>query len=68
MVDWSQSNVLAVALAQKVYIWNANTSQVHELVDLGERNRVTSVSWTSASNGDHLAVGTYDGALQIWDI
>ena len=46
LVDWSSSNVLAVALAQSVYIWNANTNQHHELVDLGERNRVTSVSWS----------------------
>lgn len=46
LVDWSATNILAVALAQHVYIWNANTSSVHELVDLGERNRVTSVSWS----------------------
>ena len=46
LVDWSSSNILAVALAHRVYIWNANTSSVCELVDLGERNRVTSVSWS----------------------
>ena len=39
---------------------------MHELVDLGERNRVTSVSWSQ--KGTHLSVGTYDGAVQIWDI
>lgn len=46
LVDWSQQNALAVALGQNVFIWNANTSSVTPLVDLGERNRVTSVSWS----------------------
>ena len=61
LVDWSSANTLAVALAQHVYIWNANTSQVCKLVDLGERNRVTSVSWSQ--KGTHLSVGTYDGQV-----
>ena len=59
LVDWSSANTLAVALAQHVYIWNANTSSVCQLVDLGERNRVTSVAWSQ--KGTHLSVGTYDG-------
>lgn len=66
LVDWSSANTLAVALAQHVYIWNANTSSVCELVDLGERNRVTSVAWSQ--KGNHLSVGTYDGKVQIWDV
>ena len=35
-------------------------------MDLGERNRVTSVSWSQ--RGSHLSVGTLDGQVQIWDI
>ena len=66
LVDWSQQNALAVALGQTVFIWNANTSSVTQLVDLGERNRVTSVSWSQ--RGSHLSVGTLDGQVQIWDI
>ena len=37
-----------------------------QLVDLGERNRVTSVAWSQ--KGTHLSVGTYDGQVQIWDV
>jgi cell division cycle 20-like protein 1, cofactor of APC complex len=66
LVDWSQSNALAVALGQSVYIWNANTSNVTELVDLGPRNQVTSVSWSQ--KGNHLSVGTLEGTVQIWDV
>lgn len=46
LVDWSSSNILAVALGQAVYIWNACTSTVSQLCDLGEDNQVTSVSWS----------------------
>ena len=35
LVDWSSLNSVAVALRNKVYIWNGNTTQVSELVDLG---------------------------------
>ena len=38
LVDWSLSNILAVALGSSVYIWNACTSTVSQLCDLGEDN------------------------------
>lgn len=56
LVDWSSTNILAMALGQYVYVWNANTSAVCELVDLGQLKRVTSVSWSQ--NGQFLSVGT----------
>lgn len=61
LVDWSQQNALVVALGTAVYIWNANTSSVTQLVDLGPRNQVTSVSWSQ--KGSHLSVGTLEGAV-----
>jgi WD40 repeat protein len=61
LVDWSIQNALAVALGQTVFIWNANNQNVTKLVDLGERNRVTSVSWSQ--KGAHLSVGTLDGQV-----
>ena len=59
LVDWSSANMLAVALGQCVYTWNANTSKVTTLVDLGERCLVTSVAWSE--KGTHLSVGTQTG-------
>ena len=46
LVDWSASNVLAVALGSAVYIWNACTSSVGMLCDVGESDGITAVSWS----------------------
>jgi cell division cycle 20-like protein 1 (cofactor of APC complex) len=66
LMDWSAENALGVALDRSVYIWNANTESVTELVRLPELNQVTSVAWSQ--QGKHLSVGTLDGQLQIWDV
>ena len=36
LVDWSSQNILAVALESSVYVWNATTSTVQELCDVGD--------------------------------
>lgn len=66
LVDWSQTNILAVALGQAVYIWNACTSTVSQLCDLGDDNQVTSVAWSQRSS--HLCIGNKVGEIQIWDV
>ena len=69
LVDWSANNTLAVGLGKCVYLWNASTSQVTKLHDLGQLSpdhHVTSVSWSHT--GAHLAVGTSKGILQLWDV
>lgn len=68
LVDWSQSNQLAVALGTSVYIWNANTANVSELTNIGDSNQVTSVAWSEINRGNYLSVGTLDGKVQIWDV
>lgn len=65
LLDWSSGNVLAVGLGNCVYMWNASTSRVTKLLDLGGEDAVTSVGWSQ--RGGHLAVGTNKGDLQIWD-
>ncbi|CAM8941114.1 unnamed protein product [Rhodiola kirilowii] len=68
LVDWSSLNVLAVGLGNCVYLWNASSSKVTKLCDLGDESSddsVCSVSW--AQRGTHLAVGTSNGKLQLWD-
>lgn len=66
LVDWSAKNILAVALDNLVYVWNATTSSVKELCSLGDHDQVTSLSWSN--HGSHLSVGTKSGDVQIWDI
>ncbi|MED6133110.1 Protein FIZZY-RELATED 2 [Stylosanthes scabra] len=65
LVDWSSHNVLAVGLGNCVYLWNACSSKVTKLCDLGIDDCVCSVGW--AQRGTHLAVGTSNGKVQIWD-
>lgn len=65
LVDWSSHNVLAVGLGNCVYLWNACSSKVTKLCDLGINDSVCSVGW--AHRNTHLAVGTSHGKVQIWD-
>ncbi|MQL68520.1 hypothetical protein Taro_000847 [Colocasia esculenta] len=65
LVDWSSNNVLAVGLGNCVYLWNACSSKVTKLCDMGLDDSVCSVGWSQ--RGGHLAVGTNLGKVQIWD-
>jgi cell division cycle protein 20 (cofactor of APC complex) len=69
LISWSDTNVLAVALAQTVYLWNAATGDIQELCtfDGGPNSYVTSVAWVQ-EGGAHLAVGTSAGGTQLWDV
>eukprot|EP01129_Flabellula_baltica_P017259 TRINITY_DN9512_c0_g1_i1.p1 TRINITY_DN9512_c0_g1~~TRINITY_DN9512_c0_g1_i1.p1 ORF type:complete len:432 (-),score=95.42 TRINITY_DN9512_c0_g1_i1:261-1556(-) len=68
LLDWSQDNVVAIALGSSVYLWNAETSETHELVRLADDKIVTSVSFAGASSARYLAVGTEDCMVQLWDV
>jgi len=69
-IDWSATNLLAVALANTVYIWNANTGEVSPLLTLpSEVDYVCSVKWTPPDvGGRFLAVGVSDGTSSLWDV
>jgi cell division cycle 20, cofactor of APC complex len=54
---------VAVALANSVYLWNAQTGNVEELCSLpSESEYVSSLSW--AADGHHLAIGTSDAKVR----
>lgn len=66
LLDWSCSNVVAVALGSSVYLWNAGSGAITQLAQpSGSDTTVTSVSW--AADGKHIAVGTSRSEVQIWD-
>ena len=65
LIDWSSENTLAVGLGSCIYLWNASTSKVTKLYDLGNTDLVTSVAW--ADKGAYLGVGTNSGLFQLWD-
>jgi len=69
LLSWSDTNILAVALAQTVYLWNAGSGDIQELctMDGGADAHISSVSWVPEGGG-HLAVGTSAGTTQLWDV
>ncbi|KHG27991.1 Anaphase-promoting complex subunit cdc20 [Gossypium arboreum] len=66
LLDWGSSNVLAIALGNTVYLWDASDSSTSELVTIDDDNGpVTSVSW--APDGQHIAIGLNNSEVQSWD-
>ena len=67
LLDWSPNNVLAVALGPAVYLWNAASGSIEELMHTSAADDyVTSVSWMTEGGG-YLAVGTASADVQLWD-
>ena len=66
LLDWGSSNVLAIALGNTVYLWNATDGSTSELVTVDDEvGPVTSVSW--APDGRHIAIGLNNSEVQLWD-
>ncbi|KAM3866300.1 cell division cycle protein 20 homolog [Diretmus argenteus] len=67
LLDWSSRNMLAVALHNSVYLWDATQGDIVLLMKLErEQDYITSVSWTK--EGTYLAIGTSDYNVQLWDV
>ncbi|KAH7671908.1 Anaphase promoting complex Cdc20 Cdh1 and Ama1 subunits protein [Dioscorea alata] len=64
LLDWSRSNILAVALDKTVYLWNESDGSTTELSTF--ESSVTSVSWSH--DGRRLAVGLHKAEVQLWDL
>jgi cell division cycle protein 20 (cofactor of APC complex) len=69
LISWGQDNILAVALAHCVYLWNAGTGEIEHLTTIqGNDDYVTSVSWcTMPGHSKYLAIGTNSNTVQLWD-
>lgn len=69
LLAWSSNNVLAVALSQCVYLWNAASGDIKELmnVDTDPNDYISSVSWIQ-QGGSHIAIGTANNTVQLWDV
>ena len=69
LLDWSKSNILAVALRQCVFLWNASTGATQKLLETsGQGNIVTSLAWGDEPSNNTLSVGTNSSEVQLWDI
>ncbi|KAL3684928.1 hypothetical protein R1sor_002950 [Riccia sorocarpa] len=66
LLDWSCKNVVAVALGTTVYLWNADTGEIYQLMSTAlEDDYVTSVAW--APDGNLIALGMNTNEIQLWD-
>lgn len=63
-LDWSSQNIVAVALGESAFLFNAQTGQTEKLLTL-PTGGITTLRWTT--EGVHLSVGTSSGEVQIWD-
>lgn len=67
LLDWSSTNILAVGLGANLYLWNAASGTIDQLVENSDpENFITSVSW--GEDGRTIAVGSTDTTIQIWDV
>ena len=55
-----------MALDKTVYLWNAATREIQELLTLDQDNYVSSLSYVH-EGGHLLAVGTSNNNVEIWD-
>lgn len=69
LLSWSSNNQLAVALSQSVYLWDAASGEINELMNLEQdaNDYVSSVAWIQ-QGGSHIAVGTANNTVQLWDV
>lgn len=65
LMDWSTTNLLACALGSQVYLWNAGTGNIEQLLELEGNDYICSLNW--AQDGNYLAVGATNGTTELWD-
>lgn len=65
LLDWGSNNILGVALTQEVYLWNADTGDVNNLMKVADDQYVSSMAWSAS--GQYLALGNSLGDVELWD-
>jgi len=66
LLSWSSTNLLAVALCESSYIWNAESGSVDLLGTAADGSYISSVDFTP--DGTFLGVGCGNGAVEVWDM
>ncbi|XP_049851363.1 anaphase-promoting complex subunit cdc20-like [Schistocerca gregaria] len=67
LLDWSSTNILAIALKHSVYLWNAFNADVTQLLTLENQDDYVS-SLAFSEDGRYLAVGVNSSTIRIWDV
>lgn len=67
IIDWGQTNTIAVGLSNSCYLWNFNNNQVEKVYEFGENTLLTSLCWNMRSDNS-LAIGSMDGKVEVFDV
>ncbi|KAJ3039839.1 ubiquitin-protein transferase activating protein [Rhizophlyctis rosea] len=65
VLDWSAYNVITVGLNNKAYTWEEKTGNVTEILAVPWPDHISCISFSPC--GKHLAIGSEQGLLQIFD-
>lgn len=66
VVDWSSTDILAVALSHALYVLKDNLTRVEQILEAPPDNEITALSFNSS--GSHLFLGYANGATQVVDV
>lgn len=66
LLAWSAANVIAICLAETVYLFNCSTSDFDEMYQAAEGESIASLAFSP--QGDHLAIGNTEGVVTVWDL
>lgn len=66
VLDWSVNNTLAIGLKNQVYFYQADCGTFSSITPASADSYVTSISWHAG--GQHVAIGTSENVVQLWDI
>lgn len=66
LLDWSNDNIVTVALGNVVYLWNAGSGSIEQLRTYEERDHACSLAW-AREGGAILAIGDNEGNVELWD-
>jgi cell division cycle 20, cofactor of APC complex len=68
LISWSKDNILAVALARSVYLWNASSGEISHLISVEGNDYITSVRWCSEpGNTKYICVGSHLNEVHVFD-
>lgn len=66
LLDWSKQNVVAIALKQSLYMWNASTGHIDQLMSVDNDSYICSLKWSNDATNT-LAIGSSSNTVQLWD-
>ncbi|KAL6530367.1 hypothetical protein OROHE_014720 [Orobanche hederae] len=65
IMEWGKTNILAVALGTKLYLWNADNRRIELLREAGENDYPASVSWSE--DASVVAAGYECSRIDLYD-